>query len=85
MLSKKFLQSNQDAVKKNSTLKLQILQIFTAKFNTYLKFTWNIFKVSDILRSGKKLLTRGRSEVGTRVRLFFCKQFVEGREKKCQR
>ena len=37
---------------KFSPLKLLFLQIFTANFNAYLKFTGNVIKVSDRWRSG---------------------------------
>ena len=41
----------QNAVKNFSPLKLQILQMFTANFNEYLKFTGNITEVSNRWRS----------------------------------
>ena len=50
---KNFHRYQQNAVKKKfSQLKLQTLQIFTANFITYLKFTWNFIAVSDRWRSG---------------------------------
>ena len=48
-----FHRYQQNAVTKNfAPLKLQILQIFTAKINAYLKFAGNITEVSERWRSG---------------------------------
>ena len=50
----------------------QFLQIFTAKFNAYHKFTGNIIEVSDRWRSGVKSCWQScrRWKVRTRVRQF---------------
>ena len=49
---RKNFQRYQCAVKRNSPLKLQIVQIFTANFNDYLKFTGIIRDVSERWSSG---------------------------------
>ena len=49
---KNFTATSKKLWKKISQLKSKILQIFTAKFNAYLKFTGNIIDVSDRWRSG---------------------------------
>ena len=69
--------------KKFSPLKSQILQIFNAKFNAYLKFTENIIEVSDRWRSG--IRSSWHAVVGwlePSVRQFiFCKKSGECGEK----
>ena len=52
-VQKKLLRYRDD-VKKKLPLKLQILQIFTAKFNAFIKLTGNIIEVSNRWRSEKK-------------------------------
>ena len=49
---KNFQQYQQNAVEKYSPLKLQVLKIFTVKFNSYLKLTGNISEESENWRIG---------------------------------
>ena len=62
---KKIQSYQQNAVKKFlSHLKSQTLQIFTANFITYLKFTWNFIAVSDRWRSGIRTWWHAGSQQG---------------------
>ena len=75
---KKNFQRYQDAVKKILPLKLQILQIFTAKFNAYLKFTWSSIEESDRWRSGIRSCWHVGGERTEPVSgSFFCKKSGE--------
>ena len=61
----------QNAVKKISPLKSQTLQIFTAIFNAYLKFTGNVYRTKwQVAQWNKKLVTCRRWDVRIRVRQF---------------
>ena len=97
-LKKIFHRYQQHAVNKNSPLpedcgdikfsmlpgrSPQFLQIFTAKFNAYHKFTGNIIEVSDRWRSGVKSCWQScrRWKVRTRVRQFsFVRNPVKARK-----
>ena len=93
-LQKNFQRYQQNAVKKfsplltecrekNSPLKSQILQIFTANFNAYLKFTGNIIEVSDSWRSGIRSCQNAGGERCETVHgsFFFRKKSVQCGEK----